>query len=468
MKVALRNVTKRFGDLLVVNDVTLEIADGELFFLLGPSGCGKTTLLRCVAGFYIPESGQIWIGDTDATRLPPHQRDTGMVFQSYALWPHLTVRENVAFGLELRGLSKPEIQQRVNEALAMVRMTERADYRPPQLSGGQQQRVALARALVIRPKCLLLDEPLSNLDAKLRATMRGELKRFHLDLETTSIYVTHDQLEAMTMSDLIAVMDQGVVQQYGTPEEVYDRPANLFVAGFIGSPPMNFAEAEVASDAGAPALRLAGRTIPAPPQFDLAAAPRRLTLGIRPQDVRIAAIHGLRQIGDARGWLATRSAAITPEVTGTHDWTLVEVDYRTLADTREVEVLARRLEGGGAVTGKAWYRGVQIQEMLPRAFPAVPYLSAIASRRGRGTVYAMLMNKHLRLPLKVEVRVEGFAPRGAMLWVLSGERVDATNESNPNAVRVVRVSLGKVGRTFTVELPPHSMAALSVSSARET
>jgi len=169
------------------------------------------------------------------------------------------------------------------------------------------------------------------------------------------------------------------------------------------------------------------------------------------------------QIGDARGWLATRSAAITREVTGTHDWTLVEVDYRTLADTREVEVLARRLEGGGAVTGKAWYRGVQIQEMVPRAFPAVPYLSAIASRRGRGMVCVMLVNKHLRLPLKVEVRVEGFQPHGATLWVLSGEPVDATNESNPNAVRVVRLPVGNVGRTFTVELPPHSMAALSVS-----
>jgi len=174
------------------------------------------------------------------------------------------------------------------------------------------------------------------------------------------------------------------------------------------------------------------------------------------------------QIGDARGWLATRSAAITPEVTGTHDWTLVEVDYRTLADTREVEVLARRLEGGGVVSGKAWYRGVQIQEMVPRAFPAVPYLSAIASRRGRGMVYAMLVNKHLRLPLKVEVRVEGFEPRGATLWVLTGERIDSTNESNPDAVRVVRLPVEKVGRTFTVELPPHSMAALSVSSSRET
>ncbi|MDW8344242.1 MAG: ABC transporter ATP-binding protein [Verrucomicrobiae bacterium] len=234
MKVTLEHVTKRFGDQAVVRDVSLDIGDGELFFLLGPSGCGKTTLLRCIAGFYIPEQGRILIGDTDATRLPPHQRDTGMVFQSYALWPHMTVRENVAFGLELRGVSKDELRRRVDEALAMVRMTERADYRPTQLSGGQQQRVALARALVIRPKCLLLDEPLSNLDAKLRLEMRTEIRRICKEAGLTAIYVTHDQKEALSVADRLAIFDQGVIQQCGTPREVYERPVNRFVANFIG------------------------------------------------------------------------------------------------------------------------------------------------------------------------------------------------------------------------------------------
>ncbi len=287
MKVALRNVTKRFGDLLVVNDVTLEIADGELFFLLGPSGCGKTTLLRCVAGFYIPESGQIWIGDTDATRLPPHQRDTGMVFQSYALWPHLTVRENVAFGLELRGLSKPEIQQRVNEALAMVRMTERADYRPPQLSGGQQQRVALARALVIRPKCLLLDEPLSNLDAKLRLEMRTEIRRICKEAGLTGIYVTHDQKEALSIADRLAILDGGRIQQCGAPREVYERPVSKFVANFIGE--TNFLEGPVVTLAdGRITVQADHGTITSTvPPAEPVRVGQRVTLSVRPEVIHL-------------------------------------------------------------------------------------------------------------------------------------------------------------------------------------
>ncbi len=244
MKVTLRGVTKKFGDLTVVDDVSLEIADGELFFLLGPSGCGKTTLLRCVAGFYIPDDGQIFIGDVDATRMPAHQRDAAMVFQGYALWPHLTVRENVAFGLEVRGIAKSELAQRVDEALALVKMTDRADYRPAQLSGGQQQRVALARALVVRPRCLLLDEPLSNLDAKLRLEMRTEIRRICKEVGLTAIYVTHDQKEALSVADRLAVMHQGKLAQVGLPREVYERPVNRFVAGFIGE--TNFIEGRVA------------------------------------------------------------------------------------------------------------------------------------------------------------------------------------------------------------------------------
>lgn len=234
MRVGLQCVTKRFGAQTVVNDVTEEIRDGELYFLLGPSGCGKTTLLRCIAGFYTPEAGKIFIGDTDATNMPAHERETAMVFQSYALWPHLTVRENVAFGLDVRKVSKSEIARRVDEALALVQMTDRADYRSPQLSGGQQQRVALARALVIRPRCLLLDEPLSNLDAKLRLEMREEIRRICKQAGLTAIYVTHDQKEALAMADRLAVMHEGRIAQAGPPREVYERPVNRFVAGFIG------------------------------------------------------------------------------------------------------------------------------------------------------------------------------------------------------------------------------------------
>jgi iron(III) transport system ATP-binding protein len=239
------SVVKSFGTHTVVNNISLTIEPGELFFLLGPSGCGKTTLLRCIAGFYVPERGTIHIGDRDVTRLAPEDRDTGMVFQSYALWPHMSVRENVAFGLELRKVSKAETAKRVDEALAAVQMTERADYKPNQLSGGQQQRVALARALVIRPTCLLLDEPLSNLDAKLRLEMRTEIRRICKQAGLTAVYVTHDQKEALSIADRIAVMHDGILQQCGSPSEVYRTPNTTFVASFIGE--TNFLDGEVTS-----------------------------------------------------------------------------------------------------------------------------------------------------------------------------------------------------------------------------
>ncbi len=247
MAVSIRfeHVTKSFGDNRVVDDVDLAIEPGELFFLLGPSGCGKTTLLRCIAGFYIPESGRILIGNRDVTSLAPEDRDTGMVFQSYALWPHMTVRENVAFGLQLRKVPKAEMDQRIDEALAAVKMSDRASYKPNQLSGGQQQRVALARALVVRPKCLLLDEPLSNLDAKLRLEMRGEIRRICKQFGLTAVYVTHDQKEALSIADRIAVLDKGKIQQCGAPRDVYKKPASKFVANFIGE--TNFIDATVVS-----------------------------------------------------------------------------------------------------------------------------------------------------------------------------------------------------------------------------
>jgi len=234
VSIQIQNVTKTFGATKALGGVNLKIKAGELFFLLGPSGCGKTTLLRHVAGFYSPDAGKVFIGERDVTNVPPHKRDTGMVFQSYALWPHLTIAENVAFGLDMRKIPSAESKRRVAAALAMVKMEHRAAHRPNQLSGGQQQRVALARALVIEPGCLLLDEPLSNLDAKLRLEMRSEIRRICKEAGLTAVYVTHDQKEALSVADRLAVMRDGVIEQIGAPAEVYREPVNSFVASFIG------------------------------------------------------------------------------------------------------------------------------------------------------------------------------------------------------------------------------------------
>ena len=234
ISIQVKQLTKQFGPVVALHGLDLTINPGELFFLLGPSGCGKTTLLRCLAGFYIPDQGQILFGDEDVTRLEPHKRNTGMMFQSYALWPHLTVAGNVAFGLEERKVPEAERRQRVAEALASVHMESYADRKPNQLSGGQQQRVALARALVIRPRCLLLDEPLSNLDAKLRLEMRAEIRRVCKEFKLTTVYVTHDQKEALSIADRLAILDGGRILQVGTPREVYQRPVSRTVANFIG------------------------------------------------------------------------------------------------------------------------------------------------------------------------------------------------------------------------------------------
>jgi ABC-type Fe3+/spermidine/putrescine transport system ATPase subunit len=239
VEIRLENLRKTFGDVVATDEVTINLEEGALSTLLGPSGCGKTTLLRLIAGFYLPDRGKIFFDDKDVTKTPPHKRNTGMCFQNYALWPHMSVADNVAYGLKLKRFngkrySKSAIERRVGEALALVRMEELGHRHIHQLSGGQQQRVALARALVIEPGVLLLDEPLSNLDAKLRIEMREEIIRIHKEMSITTVYVTHDQHEALSISDRVAVMDHGYVQQLGTPREIYSDPQTVFVADFIG------------------------------------------------------------------------------------------------------------------------------------------------------------------------------------------------------------------------------------------
>ena len=234
VSITIENLTKRFGQVVALDGINLRIEPGEIFFLLGPSGCGKTTLLRSIAGFCAIESGRILFGEEDVSAVPPHRRNTGMMFQSYALWPHLTVAQNVAFGLEERRVSARATAERVALALASVKMEGLGGRKIQELSGGQQQRVALARALVIRPRCLLLDEPLSNLDARLRLEMRGEIRRICQEFGLTAIYVTHDQKEALSIADRMAVLESGQIRQIGKPAEIYRRPESRFVADFMG------------------------------------------------------------------------------------------------------------------------------------------------------------------------------------------------------------------------------------------
>ncbi len=283
--VELLNVTKRFGEFVAVDDVTMFVRDGEFFSMLGPSGCGKTTTLRMIAGFEQPTAGEIYIAGQPVAGIPAYRRPVNTVFQSYALFPHMTVAQNVAFGLEMKKTPKPEIARLVDEALELVRLGGMGGRKPKQLSGGQQQRVALARALVNRPKVLLLDEPLGALDLKLRKAMQLELKQIQHEVGITFIYVTHDQEEALTMSDRIAIMDQGVVQQLGEPRQIYEHPANRFVADFIGE--TNFIDATLVGCGPPATLRIGrldvlgttdGREIPSGQPVTLAVRPEKINL----------------------------------------------------------------------------------------------------------------------------------------------------------------------------------------------
>jgi multiple sugar transport system ATP-binding protein len=289
--VSIRNLNKNYDNgFHAVKDVNLEVRDKEFLVLVGPSGCGKTTTLRMVAGLEEITSGEIRIGEQVVNDLPPKERDIAMVFQNYALYPHKTVFGNMAFGLQMRGYAQDEIDKRVREAAGILGIESLLERRPRQLSGGQRQRVAVGRAIVRHPQVFLFDEPLSNLDAKLRVQMRVELKRLHEQLETTAIYVTHDQVEAMTLGDRVVVMKDGRVQQIGEPLELYGQPANRFVAGFIGSPAMNFVEVAISGAGDALWIQAEGLRVRVPTEFIdrvRAHAGKRLTLGVRPEALRI-------------------------------------------------------------------------------------------------------------------------------------------------------------------------------------
>lgn len=287
-QVTMEHVWKRFGDVVAVHDVSLEARDQEFLVLVGPSGCGKTTSLRMVAGLDDISEGNIAIGDRVVNNLSPKDRDIAMVFQSYALYPHMSVYDNMAFGLKLRKTPKAEIKQRVQEAAEVLNIGNLLERKPKQLSGGQRQRVALGRAIVRKPAVFLMDEPLSNLDAKLRVQTRAEISKLHQRLQTTVVYVTHDQTEAMTMGDRIAVMKDGFLQQIDTPQILYDYPTNTFVAGFIGSPAMNLLPGEIIEHDSKVSVQVNGNSVSLPPNLASAARSQQTTsvlLGVRPEHI---------------------------------------------------------------------------------------------------------------------------------------------------------------------------------------
>lgn len=306
--VVLKNVCKSWGDVHVIRDVSLEIPDGEFCVLVGPSGCGKSTLLRMIAGLEEVTSGQVAINARDVTEVEPKLRDIAMVFQSYALYPQMTVRENMGFALKMARLPKAEISAKVESAAQLLGLEALLERLPKDLSGGQRQRVAMGRAIVRNPQVFLFDEPLSNLDAKLRTQVRGEIRELHRRLKTTSVYVTHDQIEAMTMGQMIVVLREGRIEQVGTPLELYDRPANLFVAGFIGSPEINQLKGEIRLGQGAPQLQLADGSLLGLPAGLEVSAGQHVVYAIRPEQVTV--------VDDDRQGAALKATVTAIENTG--------------------------------------------------------------------------------------------------------------------------------------------------------
>ncbi|MCD6253101.1 MAG: ABC transporter ATP-binding protein [Thermotogae bacterium] len=357
MKVTLRNLCKYFQQIKAVDGLNLEIAAGEFLALLGPSGCGKTTTLLTIAGFYKPDQGEIYFDEQLVNDLPPRLRNIGMVFQSYALYPHMNVLDNIAFPLKLQKVPKSEWKARAIEIAKLLEIADLLDRKPGQLSGGQQQRVALARALVRNPKLLLLDEPLSNLDAKLRIFMRAELKRLQKELGITTIFVTHDQIEAMTMADRIVVLREGRLQQVGTPDELYDSPANVFVASFIGTPPMNLLDAEIEVGKGDYRVKTSHFSFSLPKEIvaKIKYIPSHgVVLGIRPEDLIIGEgnIRGLVYVVEPLG----RDELVTLEAGDMRLKALVPSRLRIgLNDKIEFSFSVERVHLFDKETGKSLY-----------------------------------------------------------------------------------------------------------------
>jgi multiple sugar transport system ATP-binding protein len=346
-----------------VTDLDINIIDGEFLVFVGPSGCGKTTALRMVAGLETITEGEVAIGDRVVNTVPPRDRDVAMVFQSYALYPHLSVRDNIAFGLTLRKMPKPEVRKRVEEAAKVLGLSEYLDRKPRNLSGGQRQRVAMGRAIVRQPQAFLMDEPLSNLDAKLRVQMRSEIGRLQRDLNVTTIYVTHDQTEAMTLGHRVAVMKKGVLQQIAPPQTLYDRPDNIFVAGFIGSPAMNFLTGQLQQGDSGYHVQLGEERLSVPDSV-VSARPalagfvgKDLTIGIRPEDIEDAALSGSPEGRTLRG----RAELVEP--LGSDLMVHFSTDMPPAAESDDMAELAKEVEGAGLKPGES----VMIARFSPRS-----------------------------------------------------------------------------------------------------
>ena len=351
--VILKNLVKRFNSVTAVDNLSLEVHDREFAVLVGSSGCGKTTALRMVAGLEPITSGEIFIGDTLVNDMDPKDRDIAMVFQNYALYPHMNVRDNMGFGLKIRKFSKEEIDARVQEAADILGIHELLDRKPKELSGGQRQRVALGRAIVRKPKVFLFDEPLSNLDAKLRVAMRAEISKLHRRLGATIIYVTHDQVEAMTMADRIFIMHKGALEQTGMPMEVYLKPANRFVAGFIGSPAMNFIDASLVREADAWLIDAGGFKLRAPAAFNArleSRAGRPVVFGVRPEDIFLHDAAAGSRDGNTLSARAEVVETLGPEILvylscGAHSIVaLMEAPEQTLVEGQTLEVELKMLK----------------------------------------------------------------------------------------------------------------------------